>query len=58
MSLHEQELSTIIPDLRDLSLEQLAEEELGESVLAHSIVEYRRRLMETGIPLNSFSARI
>ena len=50
------DLSSAIPDLRDLSLERLAE--LGDSALAHSIDLYRRRLKETGVPLNSFSARI
>jgi FXSXX-COOH protein len=45
-----------MPDLRELSLEQLAE--LGDSVLAHSIALYRQRLKETGVPLNSFTARI
>ena len=33
MSLQQQELNSVIPDLRDLSLERLAE--LGDSVLAH-----------------------
>jgi hypothetical protein len=56
MSLQKQELSSVIPDLRELSLERLAE--LGDSVLAHSIVLYRQRLKETGVPLSSFGARI
>jgi FXSXX-COOH protein len=56
MSMQEQELYSSIPDLRDLTLEQLAE--LGDSALAHSIALYRQRLAETGIPLNSFQARI
>jgi FXSXX-COOH protein len=56
MGLQKQELNSAIPDLRDLSLERLAE--LGDSVLAHSIDLYRQRLMETGVPLSSFSARI
>jgi FXSXX-COOH protein len=56
VSLQQQELNSVIPDLRDLSLERLAE--LGDSVLAHSIALYRQRLKETGIPLSSFSARI
>jgi len=56
MSLQKQELSSVIPDLRDLSLEQLPE--LADSVLAHSIAMYRQRRKETGEPLNSFSARI
>lgn len=56
MSLQQQELNSVIPDLRDLSLEQLAE--LGDSALAHSIKLYRQRLKETGVPLSSFNARI
>ena len=56
MGLQKQELNSVIPDLRDLSLERLAE--LGDSVLVHSIVLYRQRLLETGVPLSSFTARI
>jgi FXSXX-COOH protein len=56
MTLQGQELNSVIPDLRDLSLERLAD--LGDSVLAHSIALYRQRLKETGVPLSSFSARI
>ena len=56
MSPHEQELNSVIPDLRGLSLEQL--DELGDSALASSIALYRQRLTETGVPLNSFTARI
>jgi FXSXX-COOH protein len=56
MSLQKQELTSVIPDLRQLSLEQLAE--LGDSVLAHSIALYRQRLKETGVPLSSFASSI
>ena len=56
MSLQQHELESVIPDLRDLPLERLAE--LGDSVLAHSIALYRQRLKETGVPLSSFNARI
>jgi FXSXX-COOH protein len=56
MSLQKPELNSVIPDLRDLPLERLAE--LGDSVLAHSIALYRQRLKETGLPLSSFNARI
>ena len=56
MSEQRQELSSVIPDLRELSLERLAE--LGDSVLANSIALYRQRLEETGAPLNSFASRI
>jgi hypothetical protein len=56
MSMQEQELYSAIPDLRDLTLEQL--DELGNSALKHSIVLYCQRLAETGEPLNSFQASI
>jgi FXSXX-COOH protein len=56
MSVQNQELNSVIPDLRDVSLERLSA--LGDSVLAHSIALYRQRLKETGEPLSSFSARI
>lgn len=56
MSLQKQELNSVIPDLRDLSLERLAE--LGDSVLAHSIALYRQRLKETGAPLSAFQSKI
>jgi FXSXX-COOH protein len=56
MTMQQQELNSVIPDLHDLSLERLAD--LGDSVLAHSIALYRQRLKETGVPLSSFSARI
>jgi FXSXX-COOH protein len=56
MSLHKQELISVIPDLRDLPLERLAE--LGDSVLAHSIALYRQRLRETGLPLSAFQSKI
>jgi FXSXX-COOH protein len=56
MASQEQELNSAIPDLRDLSLERLAE--LGDSALAHSIALYRQRVKETGLPLSNFNARI
>ena len=56
MGSQHQELNSVIPDLRDLPLERLAA--LDDSVLARSIVQYRRRLKETGLPLSSFQARI
>ena len=56
MSEQMQEISSVIPDLRELSLERLAE--LGDSVLANSIAQYRERLKETGVPLSSFASRI
>jgi FXSXX-COOH protein len=56
MSVQNKELNSVIPDLRELSLEQLAH--LGDSVLAHSIALYRQRVMETGVPLSSFNSSI
>jgi FXSXX-COOH protein len=56
MSPQQSELNSVIPDLRELPLERLAE--LGDSVLAQSIALYRQRLKETGVPLSSFNARI
>jgi hypothetical protein len=52
----EKTLVTTIPDLRDFTLDRLAE--LGATPLAHSIALYRERLKENGIPLSSFNARI
>lgn len=51
-----QDLKTAVPDLTDVSLDQLAE--LGDTPLAHSIALYRERLKKNGVPLSSFNARI
>ncbi len=56
MSSQEKIIVTAVPDLRQFSLDQLAE--LGASPLAHSIALYRERLKENGVPLSSFNARI
>jgi hypothetical protein len=56
MTMQDQELESLIPDLRDLPLDRL--KPLGGSVLAHSIAVYRQRLRENGVPLSSFQARI
>lgn len=56
MSPQQQELISVIPDLRDLPLDRLAE--LGDSVLAQSVALYRQRLKETGVPLSSFNSSI
>ena len=56
MTLQQQELRSVIPDLRDLPLDRLAE--LGDSVLAHSIALYRQRLKDNGVPLSSFNSKI
>jgi FXSXX-COOH protein len=47
---------TDIPDLRALPLERL--EELGGSVLGHSIELYLQRLTENSTRLNSFNSSI
>lgn len=46
-------LETIIPDLRDIPLDQL-----DGAPLAHAIALYRERLKTNGVPLSSFNARI
>ena len=56
MTLQDEDLESVLPDLRDLPLEQLAE--LGGSALAHSIELYCQRLKENGLPFYSFNARI
>ncbi len=56
MTLHEQALTSAIPDLREVPLDRLAK--LGDSVLANSIALYRQRLQDNGVPLNAFQARI
>jgi FXSXX-COOH protein len=50
------DLISDIPDLRDLSLERLAE--LDDSALANSIALYRQRHLETGVPISAFSSSI
>ena len=47
---------TAIPDLRDRSLDEIAED--GTGALAHAVALYRERLRETGVTLSSFQARI
>jgi hypothetical protein len=56
MTVQKQELRSVIPDLRDFPLDRLAE--LGDSVLAHSIVLYLKRLEGDDLPLSGFNARI
>ncbi len=51
-----QNMKTVIPDLRNVTLDQLTE--LGDTLLAHSIALYRERLKKNGVPLSSFNARI
>ena len=52
----QQALKTAIPDLTDVSLDQLAE--TGGTPLAYSISLYRERIKKNGVPLSSFNARI
>lgn len=56
MTSQKQELQTVIPDLRNIPLDRLAE--IDSAALAHSIIIYRERLKENGVPLSSFNARI
>ena len=56
MDSSKQDLKTLIPNLRDIPVDRVAE--LGSSALAHSIARYREKLRESGVPLSSFQARI
>jgi hypothetical protein len=56
MSLQKPAHNSVIPDLRQVPLEQLAR--LKDSVLANSIALYCQRLTENKIPLSSFCAVI
>ena len=47
---------SVIPGLREISVEQLAE--LGDSVLAHSLSLYRERLRENAELLKAFNSNI
>jgi hypothetical protein len=51
-----QNIKTAVPDLRDVALDDLAEQ--GQTVLAHAVATYRERLRKNGVPLSSFNARI
>jgi hypothetical protein len=56
MTSKQQDLKTLIPDLRNISVDRLAK--LNQSALAQSIALYRKRLSENGEPLSSFQAAI
>jgi hypothetical protein len=56
ITLQNQELGSINPDLWDVPPEQLAE--LGDSVLAHSFALYRQRLEQNGLLLSAFNSNI
>jgi hypothetical protein len=51
-----QSMKTVIPDLREVTLDQLAE--LDATPLAEAVALYRERLKKNGVPLSSFNARI
>ena len=51
-----QEPGGVIPDLREIPLDRLAE--LGDSVLSHSLALYRERLREGGVLFNAFNNSI
>jgi hypothetical protein len=55
MPSQKKDIETVIPDLRGIPVDRLAE--LGSSALVHSIAHYRERLRENGVPLSSFQAR-
>jgi FXSXX-COOH protein len=52
----EQAPDSVIPDLREIPLERLAE--LNDSVLAQSLALYRQRLGENGLLLSLFNSVI
>jgi hypothetical protein len=56
MTTPQQDIKTILPNLKDVTLDQLAE--LGATPLAHAVALYRERLAKNGVPLSSFNARI
>lgn len=56
MGLQEEELNSVIPDLRGIPLDRLSD--MDDTVLDHSIDFYRRRIQETGVPLSSFNSSI
>ena len=56
MTLLNQELRAVNPELRDVPLDQLAD--LGNSVLEHSFALYRQRLEEDGLLLSAFNSSI
>jgi FXSXX-COOH protein len=56
MTLQNEGLRSIDPDLRDAPLDRLAES--GDSVLAHSLALCQQRLEENGQPLSAFNSNI
>jgi hypothetical protein len=53
MSLPQQIVDGVIPDLREIPLNQLVQ--LGDSALAHSFALYRERLRDGGLQYNAFN---
>jgi hypothetical protein len=56
MTLQNQELRPMDPDLRNVPVDQLAE--LGDSVLARSFALYRQRLEEDDLLVSAFNSNI
>jgi FXSXX-COOH protein len=52
----DQELGPVIPDLREVSSDRIAE--LGDTVLAHSVDLYFQRLTEGGVLVSAFNSNI
>ena len=59
MTSQEQAIKTLIPDLRDIPVDQLADMANAQnSPLARSIALHQERIKENGVPLSSFQAWI
>jgi FXSXX-COOH protein len=56
MSVQQQELASVLPDLREVPLDRLAE--LGGSALGQSLALYRERLEQNGGVFSNFTANI
>lgn len=52
----DQEIGHVIPELRELSSDRIAE--LGDTVLAHSIDLYFQRLTEDRVLVSAFTSNI
>jgi FXSXX-COOH protein len=51
-----QELGSVIPDLREMPADRIAE--LGDTVLAHSIDLYFQRIAEDRVLVSAFNSNI
>ena len=56
MIVREQALESVIPDLREISLDSLVE--MDDSVLANSIALYRQRLQSDGVTVYRFTSSV